>query len=847
MELASLLTEWRLDQRFSASVAAWERIPARPARYADPPSALDRRLIEMLNRLHCLPLYSHQAQAVEAALKGQNVVLVTGTASGKSLAYQLLALQFALQDPKSSSLYLFPTKALAQDQATALTRLISALDMTPPVTVRVYDGDTPQSRRSKMRHAGGIVISNPDMLHFGILPTHSRWADFFQNLRLVVLDELHTYRGIFGSHVANVIRRLRRICRFYGSNPIFVCASATIANPAELAEKLIEAPIVLVEQDGAPHGEKHIVLYNPPLLDAKLGIRRSYILEAADIAARLIASGIQTAVFARARLTTEVLLGYVRDRVEAVGMDASGVRGYRGGYLPLERREIEQGLRSGEVRGVVATNALELGVDIGALGAAVLAGYPGTLASTWQQFGRAGRRADVSVGVLVASATPLDQYIVTHPAYLFERPPEHALINPDNLVILFNHLRCAAYELPFEAGESFGTFDNVDMPLALLAETGEVYSSGGMHRWVSNKFPAGEIGLRTGSSEVVVIQDVSKGTPEVIGQIDRQSAPLMVYEGAVYLHEGRQFLIESLDWEGSLAQARGTEADYYTDATSVSTVQVQGIFESGRSGNCFKATGSVQVTHQVTGYRIIKRYTHETLGYGEVVLPPQQFETTAYWVYPTPDQLARLEAASILLRPNDYGPNWTTQRNRARARDGYQCTRCGAPEQPNQQHDVHHLRPFREFGYIAGQNEAYIEANSLDNLVTLCRSCHRAVETARGTRSALSGLANVLHNLAPLYLMCSPGDIGVAVEQRSTYTQAPTITLYDHASGGMGLAVRLYDLHDEVFASALELVSGCACAEGCPACVGPVGEVGLDTKQLTITLLKALIGDSDAG
>jgi DEAD/DEAH box helicase domain-containing protein len=843
MELTSFLDGLKLDPRFSACVTAWERIPARPARYADPPFILDQRLINMLDHLGYLPLYTHQAQAIEAVLGGQNVVLVTGTASGKSLAYQLPALQFALQDPKASALYLFPTKALAQDQATALASLVTSLG-TVPSTVRVYDGDTPQSRRSQMRHAGGVVISNPDMLHVGILPAHTRWADFFQNLRLVVLDELHTYRGIFGSHMANVIRRLKRICRFYGSDPIFFCASATIANPAELAEKLIEAPVVLVDQDGAPRGEKHIILYNPPLLDAKLGLRRSYILETCDIATQLIMAGVQTAVFARARLTTEILLGYIRDRTSTLGENPPNVRGYRGGYLPLERREIERGLRSGEVRGVVATNALELGVDIGALGAAILAGYPGTLASTWQQFGRAGRRADVSVGVLVASATPLDQYIVAHPAYLFERSPEHALINPDNLVILLNHLRCAAYELPFKAGESFGAFVDVDVPLALLAEAGEIYSSGGMHRWVSNVFPAGEIGLRTGSSDIVIIQDISGETPEVIGQLDRQSAPLMVHEGAVYLHEGRQYLIERLDWEHGLAQARSTEVDYYTDATSVSAVKVQEEFERSRSGNCFKATGRVQVTHQVTGYRIIKRYTHETLGHGEVLLPPQQFETTAYWIFLTPDLIAQLGDTPLLLRPNDYGPNWAVQRDRARARDGYRCTHCGASEQPDQQHDVHHIRPFREFGYIAGQNEAYIEANNLDNLVSLCRSCHRAVEAVTGTHSALSGLANILHNLAALYLMCAPGDIGVVVEQHSTYTQAPTITLYDHVPGGMGLSVRLYDLHEEVLASALELVRSCACAEGCPACVGPVGEAGSEAKQQTISLLRAMIRGS---
>jgi len=842
MELGTLLEQLRLDPHFMRHVTAWERLPARPARYAEFPAALDRRLVEMLRRLGVTPLYTHQVQAIEAVLNGQHVVLVAGTASGKSLAYHLPALQFALHDANATALYLFPTKALAQDQAAALGKLVEALDADADIRFNIYDGDTPAAERTRIRRQGGILISNPDMLHTGILPYHTRWAGFFQNLRLVVLDEVHTYRGIFGSHMANVLRRLRRICRFHGSEPIFVCTSATIANPQELAERLIEAPVVLIDEDGAPRGEKHIVIYNPPTVDQRLNIRRSYILEARRIARRFIEAGAQTIVFARARLTTEVLLGYLRDEVAQAGLDEGSIRGYRGGYLPLERREIERGLRNGSVRGVVATNALELGIDIGALGAAVLAGYPGTIASTWQQFGRAGRRTDVSVGVLVASADPLDQYIATHPRYLFERPPEHALINPNNLVILINHLRCAAYELPFEQNEPFGTFEDAPAILELLAESGEVHRSGGIYRWVSQDYPAAEISLRTSTQDVVVIQDHTNGAPRVIGEVDRGSAPIMVYEGAVYLHEGTSYLIEHLNWEQGLAIARRTDVDYYTDALSSTNVQVIEESESAPAGDCVKAHGRVMVTTQATGYRIVRRYTHETLGYGTINLPPQQFETTAYWFYLTPDLVAQLEEADILLRPNDYGPDWPRQRDAARARDGYRCTRCGAPERNGRQHDVHHVRPFREFGYIRGQNENYRAANQLENLVTLCHACHRMVEAAHRTHSALSGLSNALRSLATLFLMCSPNDISVVAESRSTATGAPTITVYDHAPGGLGFSVRLFDLHQELMAGALDLVRDCPCVQGCPACVGPVGEIGEDAKQLTLALLKAIVG-----
>ncbi len=845
MGVANLLDRLRRDDRFMRNVAVWERIPARPARYAEFPPGLDRRLAEMVRRLDNAPLYSHQARAVEAALGGQNVMLVTGTASGKSLAYNLAALHHMLQDDHATALYLFPTKALAQDQMAGLAGLLEALNPEHPIAVNVYDGDTPQSQRKRIRTAGGVLISNPDMLHVGILPYHARWASFFQNLRLVVLDEMHVYRGIFGSHMANVLRRLRRICQFYGSEPVFICTSATIANPREHAERLIEAPVVLIDEDGSPQGEKHIILYNPPTLDPRLGLRRSYTLETREIAGRLLGADIQTIIFAQSRLTTEVLLGYVRDEVQSSGGDAAGIRGYRGGYLPLQRREIEAGLRDGSVRGVVATNALELGVDIGALGAAILAGYPGTIASAWQQFGRAGRRSDVSLGVLVASGAPLDQYIVQHPAYLFAGSPERALINPDNLVILANHLRCAAFELPFADGEAFGGFDEVAMILRLLEEEQEVHYSGGAYRWTSPAYPAQEVGLRASGSDRVVIQQQTPGGAVVIGEVDRESAPRIVYRGAVYLHEGQQYLIDDLDWTNGLALARPADVEYYTQASTAVSIQVEEEFVLALEGDCIKATGRVLVTEQATGYKIVRRYTHETLGFGEIDLPPQTFETTAYWITLTPDLTARLEDASVLLRPNNYGPNWSQQRNAARQRDGYRCCQCSAPEAPDRQHDVHHIRPFRDYGYVPGRNENYLEANQLDNLLTLCPSCHRAVERAAGTRSALTGLRTALHNLATLFLMCSPNDIGVVAEQRSAHTGAPTITIYDQAAGGLDLALSLYDLHDELLRTAHEMVRDCRCEAGCPACVGPVGEVGTDTKELTIRLLEALIDEDE--
>ncbi len=841
MSIQNVLDRLRADSNFMSHIAAWERLPARAPREADIPQGLDGSLVEMLHCSGIERLYTHQAQAIETALAGKHFVVVTPTASGKTLCYNLPVIQSYLHDPNTRALYLFPTKALAQDQAAALGVLSENLGETIPV--HIYDGDTPTSQRQSIRNESGIIISNPDMLHYGILPHHTRWASLFENLRFVVIDELHAYRGIFGSHMANVMRRLRRICRFYGSNPIFLCASATIANPQELAEKLVEAPVTLIDNNGAPQGEKHFLIYNPPIIDPALGIRRSYTLESRRIAGEFLASDVQTIVFARARLTAEILLGYIRDEVIHLGQDPTAIRGYRGGYLPHERRAIEHGLRQGNVRGVVATNALELGIDIGQLDAVIIAGYPGTIASTWQQAGRAGRRASVSAAVLVASGAPLDQYITQHPRYLFEHSVEHARINADNLVILLNHVRCAAFELPFQPGEPFGTFGDISELLDYLVdEENSLHRSAGGYRWVSPQPPAGTISLRTGTSNTIVIQEMDRGQPNVIGEIDRETAPLMVHEGAIYLHEGRQFTIEKLDWENGIAIAVQTTVDYYTDSSASSSVTVLEEDESDVEGDVLKARGLVEVVWRATSYRMVKRYTHETLGHGIIDLPEQRFETTAYWLYLTPDLVMTLTEEGIILQPNDYGPNWEQQRNAARARDDYRCQNCNAPEKPNMQHHVHHLTPFRTFGYIRGQNTNYLLANQLENLVTLCPSCHRAVETAQRTRSALSGLGNVLRSLATLYLMCEPGDVGLVIEQKSSYTGAPTITLYDNLPAGLGFSDKLYELHNDLLKAALELIRDCPCTDGCPACVGPVGEVGSNTKALTLKLVERMIG-----
>lgn len=829
MDVGKVLAELRLNRDFMAQVVVWERFRSRPEQIAMPTAPISPLLWRALQQRGIAHFYRHQAAAIDAALSGRNVVIATTTASGKSLAYNVPVLHTLLSQPQARALYLFPTKALAHDQLTDLNGLVSAGRI--PVPIFSYDGDTPQSQRKQARQSAGILITNPDMLHAGILPYHTSWRNLFGQLRYIVIDEIHTYRGVFGSHVANVLRRLRRLCHFYGSNPQFICCSATIANPRQHAERLVEAPFSLIDesQNGAPAGEKHFILYNPPLIDPQLGLRQSTVLTAREAAFTFLRHNIQTVVFARARQTVELLLAYLRDDMVASQRDETEVAGYRGGYLPLERREIEQGLRSGRVRGVVATNALELGVDIGQLAAAVLTGYPGSVAATWQQAGRAGRRQELSAVILVAGANPIDQYICRHPRYLFGQSPEQALTNPNNPPIMAKHLLCAAFELPFRDGESFGSAGRVDSLLEELAQTGQLHHTRQQYHWLGEGVPAGHLSLRTSGNDTVVIQDKGGLRPEVIGEVDLSSAPTLVHEGAVYMHQARTYLVDSLDWPGRVAHVRPVMVDYYTRATVGSTIRRLAAEAEESQADLQWAYGDVQVVSQATGYRKIKRYSHETIGYGPIDLPPSELETSGYWLIFGDSLSEQLMAAGIFLRPNDYGPNWPSQRQKALSRDNHRCQLCGDTSKLH----VHHLTPFRQFA-------SYQEANVLENLLTLCPVCHRRAEESQRTRSALAGLSYLLGNLAPLYLMCDPADVRVTAEIRSPLTKAPTVVLYETVPAGVGFSQRLFELHHELLASALELVNSCPCEDGCPACVGPAGESGPDTKQTTQQLLTIL-------
>jgi DEAD/DEAH box helicase domain-containing protein len=851
--LAAAMQHWQEDPDTAPNFAVWRTLEPRLPHMHPVPGDLDPRLKTALEAAGIHELYSHQAQVWDLIRAGRDVVLATGTASGKTLAYNLPVISALLAAGGAKALYLFPTKALAQDQLTILVRQLQGLDpvQSPKLEAAIYDGDTPQSHRASTRLNARIVISNPDMLHTGILPHHTIWADFFRQLRFVVIDELHTYRGVFGSHVANVLRRLQRIAGFYGSAPQFILSSATIGNPSQLAEKLIGRPVALVDTDGSSRGPRHFLLYNPPVVQPALGLRKSSVLESVRLVRELFMEGIQTVVFARSRRTVELILSYLKEpgvprsdgsRSHGARVSEGKVRGYRSGYLPSQRREIEQGLRDGTVRTVVATNALELGIDIGGLGAAVLCGYPGAIASVYQQSGRAGRGSESAVAVLVASAAPLDQYLAHHPDYFFGRSPEHALINPDHLLILLSHLRCAMFELPFSEGEGFGSVPSGTLReyLDYLVTSNEAHAAGGKYFWMSDSYPAAALSLRSASAENVILQSFADDRPTTVGEVDFESALWMVHPKAVYLHEGQQYFVQELDLEKKTAALVPVALDYYTEPQRETEIRIPGEITREDVPGGEKGWGEMQVTTRVVGFKKLRWLTQENLGSEKLDLPSTDLQTTGYWVALSEEAAQDLRLSGDWTNdPNDYGPDWPAITLAVRTRDGFRCTVCGAPES-GREHDVHHKVPFRSFASAA-------DANRLENLVTLCRADHRRAEQNVRMRSGLAGVGYVLGQLAPLSLMCDPGDLGVHVDSAGTVRPGfPGIYLYDQVPAGIGFSQRLFDLHEEMVARGIELIEECPCDDGCPSCVGPGGENGAGGKRASLAILRVLAGAADA-
>lgn len=793
----------RLQRKYRERITGRLHLPARAGRYEPFPPELPEPLQRALRARGVSQLYAHQAEAWRAAQAGRHVLIATPTASGKTLCYTLPVLAAAMRspplpapdlrdirasNPQAKALYLFPTKALAQDQVAELLELTKAGNLG--VKAHTFDGDTPGDARQAIRLHGDVVVSNPDMLHQGLLPHHTKWAQFFENLRYVVIDEIHSYRGVFGSHLANVLRRLKRVCAFYGSRPQFILCSATIGNPQQHAEALIEDEVCLIAESGAPSGEKQVLLWNPPVVNPDLGLRASARSQSNRIARLAIKAGLKTLVFAQSRLMVEVLTKYLKDVFDHDPRKPARIRAYRGGYLPTERRAAERAMRAGNVDGIVSTSALELGVDIGSLDVVVLNGYPGSIAATWQRFGRAGRRQQAALGVLVASSQPLDQFLVRHPEFFAEAPPEQARIAPDQPLILLDHIRCAAFELPFLAGEAFGRVDPADY-LTVLAESGVLHVEGGRHEWIADSYPANAVSLRSVADGNFVVVDRSEGRQQIIAEVDYSAAALTLYEGAIHMVQSVPYQVEKLDWDGRKAFVTRTRVDYYTDAIDYTKLKVLERFDGVRAGRGEAGHGEVHVLRRVSGYKKIRYYTHENIGYGPVQLPDQELHTSAVWW-----QLGQpeLEAA--------FG-------SRQDALDGF----LGAA------HALH----------LVATVAVMAEARDLQKSVGSRDGAAVAQADARG-RGQWRGL----------------DDEGAHAGARFV----PTVFLYDNFPGGVGLSEPLFHRQAELVRLARELVVHCDCRSGCPACVGPVlaqdeGEGGRDTpKALAQQVLHLFAADA---
>lgn len=705
-------------------------------------------LIRALQKRGVEKLYSHQSESAERAMSGRDVVVSTPTASGKTLCYNLPVADAILTDGTSRALYIFPTKALAQDQLTELAGLSDELEKR--IKASTYDGDTPSAARGKVRAEANVIITNPDMLNTGILPHHTRWTVFFQNLKYIVIDELHTYRGIFGSHLANLLSRVERLCAFYGSRPVFICCSATIANPGGHAEALTGRRMDVVCESGSPAAAKEFMIYNPPVVNRQTGLRRSAVFESTKIAAEALSRGIGVIVFVRSRTGVELLLGYLRKELAVRGLDPKMVTGYRGGYLPGERRAIERALRAGELRGVVSTNALELGIDIGSLDVAVLNGYPGSVASTWQQIGRAGRRSGSSLAIMVSSALSLDQFIASKPQWLLGASPELARIDPRNPYIRVAHVRCAAFELPFREGETFGGEDIGEI-LEYLAERRVLHKSaaGGSasYHWQDTSYPAAELSMRSVTGETYVITDVSAGKSKVIGTMDKRSAPVLIFAGAIYFHGGEAYLVRELDTENMRCIVEKSKADYYTEGESSSRISVGEVFEEAGSFGW----GGISLATTPSFYKKIKLSTHENIGSGAISLPEEEMDTTACW---------------IVLSGAANSKRWA---------------------------------------------------------------------------EAAAGLANLIRNVAPLFLMCDSGDIRVISRSSAPGVNRSAIFVADNIPGGVGLAEGVFELKGKLLEACVDALESCGCEEGCPACIGtPRGthDAKRGVKNLIIKILK---------
>ncbi len=839
MNFDSLISQFRNNPLFRENISFWQDQEPRPSSILPFPEWLNPRLTESLLEMGINGLYSHQTESLNRVQMGQNVVVTTGTASGKSICYQLPILNQLLQDGQSTALLFFPTKALTYDQLKSFSNIILGTNLIlDPNLAAVYDGDTPSTQRGMIRQHSRILLTNPDMLNIGILPHHTNWAHFFEHLRYIVIDEIHLYRGVFGSHVGNLIRRLKRVCEFYKVSPQFIMTSATIANPIELAQNLIEDNVNQVDLDGSPKGAKSFIIYNPPLINQDLGIREGVLATSSKISAFILYHNIQALVFCGTRRFVELLTRELKGVNPSL---ASTIRGYRSGYLKKDRREIEEGLKKGSIKLAVATNALELGVDIGGVDAVLLAGYPGSICSLRQRIGRSGRSQNPSLSILVTSMNPLDQYFARNPQYLMARPLEQALINPINPLILLPHIKSAAFELPFAEGDHFGSLRWQELVeyLDYLCSEGVLQHKRAKYYWLSESYPSNDYSLRSTMADKVLIQYEHNGETETIGEVDYESALWMVHPGAVYLQDGLSYIVKTLDLEKHIATLSDHRSDFITEPILSQDIEPLAEVRQSKAEYYLMHYGEIMVTSQVTAYRRIQNVSKEVLSIDPLELPAQKLQTTGFWMELNENCVNKMRAESLWLSDaNDYGKDWKTISESVRERDNYRCQSCGRGDDNSLLH-VHHKIPFKCFTSVE-------KANDMDNLITLCPNCHRLAELSIRMRSALSGLKYLMSNLAPLLVLSEPSDLGSFADPNAKFANMnPVILIYDSIPAGIGLASSLNDRIQELLQKCYQLVHQCECQDGCPSCVGPAAEMGLGGKQETTYLLDLLINGDE--
>jgi DEAD/DEAH box helicase domain-containing protein len=828
-----ILFQLKNDENFSSCIDYWDHSLKTNGK-TEQITGIHPKIIDALSELGINNLFTHQAAAITKILRDLNVLIVTGTASGKSLCYQIPILQKYLETGSSTALLLFPTKALTYDQLYAIKGLENLLFPGKSLSA-VYDGDTPSGSRQHIKNNAKILLTNPDMLNIALLPYHTSWAKYFQNLKYIVVDELHHYRGVFGSHFCNILRRLSRILDFYGAKPQFILTSATIGNPKELAEKVIEQPVYLVDDDQSPKGEKNIVLYNPPLVNPELGIREGLLSSTVKIGSYFLEKNVQSIVFCQSRRFTELAVRGLRDKFP---LYSSQIRGYRSGYLKSERREIERDLKNGNIRLVAATNALELGVDIGGVDAVIIAGYPGSVSSLKQMSGRAGRSNKPSISILISSMNPLDQYFARFPKHLFSMPIEKALIDPNNPLILLPHLQSSAFEYPFTVNDNFGFLGQNELAeyLDFLVRQNVLQMKQNKYFFLSSVFPASSYSIRGTASSNIILQLEENGIRKTIGNVDLDSGLWMCHQGAVYLHDGVEYHVDSLDLEQNIASLSIFNGTYRTEPIKTDQVTIEDVNKSIKTDYLNLKFGDVNVISQVTGYKKIDILNREVLGTATLEMPATNLNTKSFWLSLNQDCIKTIKENSKWFgETNDYGPNWKMIREQVIKRDDFTCQSCGKSSRTNLFH-VHHKIPFKSFSLPE-------KANALENLITLCSECHKLAEVNVKIRSCLSGLRYAISNMAPLLVLCDPRDLNSISDPNAPFEEySPVILVHDTVPGGIGLSDSLYERFNLLIKKCYELVATCPCENGCPSCVGPASENGEGGKPETLYLLSLILG-----